>query len=84
VKLVLGFLLGTAVLAQLLYAVASYTDTLPMIATAMEDVGQVSAIGDVLYSHYLLPFMLTAILLTAAVIGALLIAQHRAQPKSRP
>ena len=84
VKLVLGFLFGTAVLAQLLYAVASYTDTLPMIATAMEDVGQVSAIGDVLYSHYLLPFMLTAILFTAAVIGALLIAQHRAQPKSRP
>lgn len=83
-KLIAGFLLGTAVLAQLLYAVASYTDTLPVIDSAMQDVGQVAAIGDVLYTHYLLPFLLTAILLTAAVIGALLIAQHRAQPQDRP
>lgn len=81
-KLVVGFLLGTAVLAQLIYAVGSFTDTLPVISTAMEDVGTVEAIGDVLYSKYLLPFQLTAILLTAAVIGALLIAQHKS--KSRP
>ncbi len=81
-KLVLGFLLGTAVLAQLIYAIGSFTDTLPVISTAMEDVGTVEAIGDVLYSKYLLPFQLTAILLTAAVIGALLIAQHKSN--SRP
>ncbi|MEN9840107.1 MAG: hypothetical protein RL177_1586 [Bacteroidota bacterium] len=81
-KLVFGFLLGTAVLAQLIYAVGSFTDTLPVISTAMDDVGTVEAIGDVLYSKYLLPFQLTAVLLTAAVIGALLIAQHKSN--SRP
>lgn len=81
-KLVFGFLLGTAVLAQLIYAVGSYTDTLPVIATAAEDIGTVEAIADVLYSKYLLPFQLTAVLLTAAVIGALLIAQHKSN--SRP
>lgn len=81
-KLVSGFLLGTAVLAQLIYAVGSYTDTLPVIATAAEDIGTVEAIADVLYSKYLLPFQLTAMLLTAAVIGALLIAQHKSN--SRP
>lgn len=81
-KLVSGFLLGTAVLAQLIYAVGSYTDTLPVIATAAEDIGTVEAIADVLYSKYLLPFQLTAVLLTAAVIGALLIAQHKSN--SRP
>lgn len=81
-KLVSGFLLGTAVLAQLIYAMGSYTDTLPVIATAAEDIGTVEAIADVLYSKYLLPFQLTAVLLTAAVIGALLIAQHKSN--SRP
>lgn len=81
-KLVFGFLLGAGVLAQLIYAVGSYTDTLPVIDTAMEDVGTVEAIADVLYSKYLLPFQLTAVLLTAAVIGALLIAQHKSN--SRP
>jgi NADH-quinone oxidoreductase subunit J len=62
--------------------VGSFTDTLPVIATAAEDIGTVEAIADVLYSKYLLPFQLTAVLLTAAVIGALLIAQHKS--KSRP
>jgi NADH-quinone oxidoreductase subunit J len=81
-KLVFGFILGTAVLAQLLYVVGSFTDTLPLIDAGMEDVGTVYAIGDVLYSKYLLPFQLTAVLLTAAVIGALLIAQHKSN--SRP
>lgn len=81
-KLVFGFILGTCVLAQLLYVVGSFTDTLPMIDAGMAEVGTVYAIGDVLYSRYLLPFQLTAVLLTAAVIGALLIAQHKSN--SRP
>ncbi len=81
-KLVFGFILGTAVLAQLFYVVGSFTDTLPLIDAGMEEVGTVYAIGDVLYSKYLLPFQLTAVLLTAAVIGALLIAQHKSN--SRP
>ncbi len=75
-KMVVSFLLGTAVLAQLLFAVAGWTDTLPMISAAMTEVGTVEAIGDQLFTRYVLPFELTGILLTAAVIGALLIAQH--------
>jgi NADH-quinone oxidoreductase subunit J len=43
----------------------------------MATIGTVEAVGDVLYTDYLLPFELTAILLTAAVVGALMIAQHK-------
>ena len=35
------------------------------------------AVGDVLFTTYLLPFEMTAVLLTAAVVGALMIAQHK-------
>ncbi len=43
----------------------------------MASVGTVEAVGDVLFTDYLLQFEITAVLLTAAVVGALLIAQHK-------
>ena len=71
-----AFFLGVIVLSQLLYAVASYTGTIPHVGPGMEQAGTVEAIGDVLFSIYLLPVIITAILLTAAVVGALLLAQR--------
>jgi NADH-quinone oxidoreductase subunit J len=43
----------------------------------MAEVGTVESVGEVLFTQYLLPFELTAILLTAAVVGAIVIAQHK-------
>lgn len=77
IKYFVAFLLGTGVFAQIVYSIGSYSDTLPMVASEMADVGTVEAFGDVIFSEYLLPFEMTAILLTAAVVGAIIIAQHK-------
>lgn len=77
VKYFLAFLLGVAVTGQVFYSLAGVTDMLPQISDKMATVGTVEAVGDVLYTTYLLPFEVTAILLTAAVVGALMIAQHK-------
>lgn len=77
IKYFAAFLLGVAVFSQILYSIGSFSDTLPTVAPEMTEVGTVEAVGDVLFTQYLLPFELTAILLTAAVVGAILVAQHK-------
>lgn len=81
VKYAVAFFLGVIVLAQLLYAIASFTGTLPHIAPEMEQVGTVEALGDALFTTYMLPVLSTAVLLTAAIVGALLIAQRKISEK---
>lgn len=77
VKYFLAFFLAVGIMGQVFYSIAGATDMLPTISEEMAQVGTVEAVGDVLFTDYLLPFELTAILLTAAVVGALLIAQHK-------
>lgn len=81
VKYFLAFFLGIGVMGQIFYSLAGVTDMLPTISENMATLGTVEAIGDVLYTKYLLPFELTAILLTAAVVGALMIAQYKIKRK---
>ncbi|MEQ9089580.1 MAG: NADH-quinone oxidoreductase subunit J [Balneola sp.] len=77
VKYFLAFILGAAVVGQIFYSIAGVTDMLPEISSNMANIGTVEAAGDVLYTKYLLPFEMTAILLTAAVVGALMVAQYK-------
>lgn len=77
VKYFLAFILGAAVVGQILYSIAGVTDMLPELSSNMDEIGTVEAAGEVLYTKYLLPFEMTAILLTAAVVGALMIAQYK-------
>ncbi len=81
VQFVLSFLLVAVVFAQILYSVGSATNLLPAVSTSMKTVGTVEAVGNVLFTKYLIPVEVTAILLTAAVVGALLIAQRKIQLK---
>ena len=76
-RYLVGFLLGVIILAQILYSILNWTHLLDTIPADMASVGTVEAVGDVLFTDYLLPFELTGILLTAAVVGALIIAQHK-------
>lgn len=80
IKYFVAFLLGVGVFSQLLYSIGSFSDTLPVVSEKMAEIGTVEAVGDVLYTEYLLPFELTAILLTAAVVGALIVAQYKIKP----
>ncbi|HET8864774.1 MAG TPA: NADH-quinone oxidoreductase subunit J [Gracilimonas sp.] len=77
IKYFLTFFLAIGVMGQIFYSFAGVTELLPAISEQMAAIGTVEAVGDVLYTDYLLPFELTAILLTAAVVGALMIAQHK-------
>jgi NADH-quinone oxidoreductase subunit J len=77
VKYFLAFILGAAVVGQIFYSIAGVADVLPEISSNMAEIGTVEAAGDVLYTKYLLPFEMTAILLTAAVVGALMVAQYK-------
>ncbi|MDZ7681703.1 MAG: NADH-quinone oxidoreductase subunit J [Fodinibius sp.] len=77
IKYFVAFLLGVTVFSQILYSIGSFSDTLPAVSSQMAEVGTVEAIGDVLYSEYLLPFHIIAMLLTAAMNGALMVAQHK-------
>ncbi len=79
VKYAVAFFLGVIVFSQLLYAIASVTGTLPQIHPDMEQVGTVESIGDALFTIYMLPVLSAAILLTAAVVGALLLAQRKTE-----
>jgi NADH-quinone oxidoreductase subunit J len=80
VKYFVGFLFGVAVFAQLIYSIGSFSDTLPVVSEQMAQAGTVEAIGDVLFTKYKLPFHLIALLLTAAVNGALMVAQLKNKP----
>lgn len=81
VKYFVAFIFGAAVLALLLYAVGSTTQMLPKLSAAtMANIGTVETIGEVMFSDYLLPFEITGVLLTAAVVGGLLIAQYSIKP----
>jgi len=76
IKEIVAFVFGAIVLAQLLYIAGGYTGVLPELSSeAAVAVGTVEAIGDELFTTFLLPFEVTAILLTAAVVGAMLLAQ---------
>ena len=77
VKYLVAFLLGVIIFGQILYSLGGITDMLPQISSDMGYVGTVEAVGEVLYTDYLYAFELTAILLTAAVVGALMVAQYK-------
>lgn len=81
VKYLIAFLLGVVILGQILYSVGGATDLLPQISDDMLFAGTVEALGDVLYTEFLFVFEMTAILLTAAVVGAIMIAQYKVKSK---
>lgn len=78
IKYFVAFLLGITVLSQLLYSIGDFSGIIPEIATGeLSNIGTVESVGEVLFTEYLLPFHVIALLLTAAATGAILIAQHK-------
>jgi NADH-quinone oxidoreductase subunit J len=78
-KLGLAFLLGMAVLAQLVYIVAIGFDVAPTVVSLPETVvtGGPKAIAMELFTTHLLPFEMIGILLLVATIGAVMLAKRR-------
>lgn len=78
-KYLIAFLLAVVIFGQLMYSLGGITEMLPEISSEMAQVGTVEAVGDVLFTEFLFIFEMTAILLTAAVVGALMVAQFKAK-----
>jgi len=78
IKSIVSLVVVAIVLAQLLYIVGDFTGVFPDFSEEqIIAVGTVESIGDEMFTTFLLPFEVTAILLTAAVVGAMLLAQRK-------
>jgi NADH-quinone oxidoreductase subunit J len=69
-----GLVITAAVFAFLAWAVLASLPGLPMQAVA--PAASVHDIGNALMTHYVLPLEIIAVLLTAATIGAVIVAMH--------
>ncbi len=78
-KGVVAFLIGTAVLAQLMYVVARGFGVLPVgtLPDSSVENGTAQAVSRVLFTEYALPFEIIGVLLLIATIGAVILAKKR-------
>ncbi|MEF8940196.1 MAG: NADH-quinone oxidoreductase subunit J, partial [Salinivenus sp.] len=74
-----GFILGMVVLSQLLYMVALEFDlgVNPVTAEVAAEAGSAATLGEVLFTRYALHVEVAGILLLAATVGAVMMAQRR-------
>ncbi|MFB6249490.1 MAG: NADH-quinone oxidoreductase subunit J [Salinibacter sp.] len=74
-----GFILGMVVLSQLLYVVALEFNlgVEPVTAEVAAETGSAATLGEVLFTRYALHVEVAGILLLAATVGAVMMAQRR-------
>jgi NADH-quinone oxidoreductase subunit J len=72
----LGFILGGGGLMVLLAWISREVATAEMAAVG-PDFGTVKAVGRALFTQYLLPFEATSLLLTVAIVGAVVVAKEK-------
>ena len=68
--------LGTIMLISIIAAAVGEVRTGPA-ATLSADFGTVKAVGQVLFTQFLLPFEATSLLLLVAIVGAVVVAKER-------
>lgn len=78
-KAVVAFVVGTAVLAQLMYVVARGLGVLPLgsLPESSVETGSANAIARLLFTQFVLPFEVIGVLLLVATIGAVMLAKKR-------
>ncbi len=76
-----GFAVGLVLLSQLLYVVALKFElgVDPIGAEAAAEAGSAASLGEILFTRYALHLQVAGILLLAATVGAVLLAQRRFQ-----
>ena len=74
-----GFVVGIVLLSQLLYVVALQFElgVDPVAAETAAEVGSAATLGEILFTRYALHLQVAGILLLAATVGAVLLAQRR-------
>lgn len=76
-KKVVAGTLSVGVLMELIYIFMIQTNTPTIDMVRATDVGTVEAIGRVLFTRFLFPFEVTSLLLTAAIVGAIVLAKKK-------
>ena len=76
---VAGFLVGMALLAQLIYVVAEGFGVTPVAIGSDEAIqtGDAAFLAESLFTRYALPLEIIALLLLAATVGAIMLAKRR-------
>jgi NADH-quinone oxidoreductase subunit J len=69
--------LGFGVLMELIYIFLMQTGSSSIDLTRATNVGTVEAIGKQLFTRFLFPFEVTSLLLTAAIVGAIVLAKKK-------
>jgi NADH-quinone oxidoreductase subunit J len=69
--------LSFGVLLELIYIFLIHTGSLTPDMTRATDIGTVEAIGRVLFTQFLFPFEVTSVLLTMAIVGAIVLAKKK-------
>lgn len=75
-KKILPVGIGIAVMMELFYII-SQQQMLPPNTLIAEGTGTVESVGTALFTRYLFPFEVTSLLLTAAIVGAILLAKKK-------
>ncbi len=71
----LAIVLGIALLVEAGILIFSRNEMLPELSVSLSDFGSPSAVGNVLFNQYLLPFEVTSVLLLIAMVGALVLTK---------
>jgi NADH-quinone oxidoreductase subunit J len=66
---------GFGVLMELIYIFMIQSDSQTIEMTRATEIGTVEAIGHILFTQFLFPFEVTSLLLTAAIVGAIVLAK---------
>jgi NADH-quinone oxidoreductase subunit J len=74
-----AIVLGLILLVEAVYIVFTQQGTMQAVETVSPAFGGPVAIGETLFTQYLLPFEVTSILLLVAMIGAIVLSRGRAQ-----
>jgi len=79
----MAFILGAILLAETVYLFFTTGDqatALPSIASLISSYGSPTAIGELLFNQYLLPFEITSVLLLVAMVGAIVLTKSERKP----
>jgi NADH-quinone oxidoreductase subunit J len=76
-KKVVAIGIGFGVLMEIIYVFMIQTGTPAADMNRMTEVGTVEAVGRVLFTRFLFSFEVTSLLLTAAIVGAIVLAKKK-------